>query len=128
MKTILVVDDEYAVVEALRALLEDEGYAVDTAANGEEALAAIDGGSEADLVLLDVMMPRLDGRGVLRAIHAHPTRHALPVIMMSAAVDPLPPEELRHAVFMAKPFEMPRLLRTIERLLRQRERVTEPWD
>lgn len=128
MKTILVVDDEHAVVEALRALLEDEGYAVTTAANGEEALTAIDDGSEADLVLLDVMMPRLDGRGVLRAIHAHPTRRALPVIMMSAAVDPLPPEELGGAVFLAKPFEMPRLLRTIERLLRQAPRVADPCE
>ncbi|MFT3766824.1 MAG: response regulator [Minicystis sp.] len=121
MKTILVVDDEYAVVEALRALLEDEGYAVTTAANGEEALSALDSGSEPDSMLLDVMMPRLDGRAVLRAIQANPTWRALPVIMMSAATHPLPPEELGDAVFLPKPFELTRLVRTIEKLLKKRE-------
>jgi CheY-like chemotaxis protein len=121
MKTILVVDDEYAVVEALRALLEDEGYAVTTAANGQEALEALDSGPSPDLLILDVMMPRLDGRQVLRALRAHPELHALPVIVMSAAAQPLAPEELGGAVFLAKPFELTRLLRTIEAQLRGRE-------
>jgi CheY-like chemotaxis protein len=119
MKTILVADDEYAVVEALRALLEDEGYAVTTAANGQEALEALDSGPSPDLLLLDVMMPRLDGRQVLRELRARPDRRALPVIMMSAASQPLSPEELGDAVFLSKPFDLKRLLRTIEALLRE---------
>jgi CheY-like chemotaxis protein len=121
MKTILVVDDEYAVVEALSALLEDEGYAVATAANGEEALHALDDGLAPDLVLLDVMMPRMDGREVLRALRADPARRALPVIVMSAASQPLPPEQLGDAVFLPKPFDLKRLLGTIEALLRRRD-------
>src|SRR5690242_13837415 len=99
MKTILVVDDEYAMVEALSALLADEGYRVVAAANGEEALARL-ADSSPDLVLLDVMMPRLDGREVLRTMRAEPAFARVAVIMMSAAARPLGKDELGDAVFL----------------------------
>jgi CheY-like chemotaxis protein len=114
MKTILVVDDEYAVVEALAALLEDEGYNVATAANGEEALAVLAGGLSPDLILLDVMMPRMDGRALLGALRRDPIRRAVPLIVMSAALSPLSPAELGDAVFLPKPFDLRRLLAAIE--------------
>jgi CheY-like chemotaxis protein len=118
MKTILVVDDELAVVEALAALFEDRGYAVATAADGVEAIAALDGGLTPDLILLDVMMPRQDGREVLRALRAHPGWSAVPVIMMSAAPSPFAPAELGEAAFLLKPFDLNRLLSTVEVRLR----------
>jgi CheY-like chemotaxis protein len=117
MKTILVVDDEFAMVEALSALLEDEGYHVVTAANGEEALAFLRAGSLPDLVLLDVMMPRLDGRDVLRRMQEDPELRALPVILMSAAAHPLEEARLGSAVFLHKPFDLSALFRTIAALL-----------
>jgi CheY-like chemotaxis protein len=121
MSTILVVDDEYAIVEALSALLEDEGYRVLTAANGEEALGRIEDGLAPDLILLDVMMPRLDGREVLRWLRSDPGRSRIPVVMMSAASQPLPREQLGDAVFLHKPFDLALLLRTIDALLRPKD-------
>jgi CheY-like chemotaxis protein len=117
MKTILVVDDEFAMVEALSALLEDEGYHVVTAANGEEALACLREGPHPDLVLLDVMMPRLDGRDVLRRMQEDTSLKDIPVILMSAAAHPLDQARLGHAVFLHKPFDIAALFRTIASLL-----------
>jgi CheY-like chemotaxis protein len=116
MKTILLADDEYAIVEALTALLLDEGYRVVAAANGEEALARL-GESMPDLVILDVMMPRLDGREVLRRMRETPAWAQIPVIVMSAAARPLTPAQLGDAVFLRKPFDVSRLLGAIGALL-----------
>jgi CheY-like chemotaxis protein len=117
MKTILVVDDEFAMVEALSALLEDEGYHVVTAANGEEALACLRDGAHPDLVLLDVMMPRLDGRDVLRRMQEDAALRSIPVILMSAAAHPLEQARLGNAVFLHKPFDLAALFRTIAAML-----------
>jgi CheY-like chemotaxis protein len=117
MKTILVVDDEFAMVEALSALLEDEGYHVVTAADGEEALSFLREGARPDLVLLDVMMPRLDGRDVLRRMQEDPALNGIPVILMSAAAHPLELARLGSAVFLHKPFDIYVLFRTVAALL-----------
>ncbi|HVY46499.1 MAG TPA: response regulator [Minicystis sp.] len=116
MKTILVADDEYAIVEALSALLTDEGYNVVTAANGEEALARI-ADARPDVVLLDVMMPGIDGRGVLSRMRDDTATAAIPVIVMSAAARPLSPAQLGGAIFLRKPFDLAVLLRAIAKLV-----------
>jgi CheY-like chemotaxis protein len=116
MKTILLADDEYAIVEALTALLLDEGYRVVAAANGEEAIARL-GEALPDLAILDVMMPRLDGREVLKQMRANPAWAKVPVIVMSAAARPLAPAELGDAVFLRKPFDVSALLKAIRTLL-----------
>ncbi len=119
MKTILLADDEYAIVEALTALLLDEGYGVVTAGNGEEALARLREVTP-DLVILDVMMPRLDGREVLRLMRATPAWAKIPVIVMSAAARPLTPAQLGDAVFLRKPFDVSVLLKAIRSRLDHR--------
>ena len=116
MKTLLVADDEYAIVEALTALLEDEGYRVVTAANGEEALARL-AELTPDLLLLDVMMPLLDGREVLRVMRENAAWATIPVIVMSAAARPMSPAQLGTATFLRKPFDLSVLLGLIERRL-----------
>ena len=67
----LVVDDDPMVVDLVRQLLEDEACEVDAAADGEEALAAI-ARHPPDVILLDLLMPRLDGFGVLEQLRAEP--------------------------------------------------------
>lgn len=114
MSKILVADDEPTLLGLITAALMDEGYTVIAARDGREAveLAATEG---PDLVLLDVMMPRLNGREALREIQAHPTVGSVPVVLMSAGV---PSVQLPSDVpFLAKPFDLDRLLSLIEGLL-----------
>jgi diguanylate cyclase (GGDEF)-like protein len=80
---ILVVDDHEDNVELLRARLEARGYRIDTATDGQEALDAVAAGAP-DLILLDVMMPRIDGIEVARRIKGNPNLPFIPIIMQTA--------------------------------------------
>ncbi len=82
-RRILLVDDNHDMRAYVRRLLEGQGYVVDAAADGEDALAEARI-SAPDLVLTDVMMPRLDGFGLLRAIRSDPALAGVPVILLSA--------------------------------------------
>lgn len=85
-KHILVVDDEPRMVRFVRMNLELEGYVISTAANGTEALAKVRD-ELPDLVLLDVMMPEMDGYQVCAALKADPLLRAIPVIFITALSD-----------------------------------------
>ena len=110
--TVLVVDDDEGNRDLLGRRLAREGYAVRTARDGAEALAAVVSGP-VDLVLLDVMMPGIDGYEVLRRLKAEPGTRDVPVLMISA-LDELGSVvrciELGAEDYLAKPFE-PVLLR-----------------
>jgi DNA-binding response OmpR family regulator len=114
VKTILVVDDEDAVLDALSVLLEDEGYRVLTAEDGEAALARI-AEERPHVVLLDVMMPKLDGHEVLRAMRATPELARLPVLLMSAAHGSQ--ARVEGVPFLRKPFDIAELLERIQEAL-----------
>ena len=83
MATVLVVEDEFGIADVLETILTDKGYRVLTACNGQQGLARL-AEEKPDLILLDFMMPILNGAGVLRAMTAEPAYHRIPVIMMSA--------------------------------------------
>lgn len=111
MKRLLIVDDEVAIVEALQDVLLGEGYEVDTAFNGAEGLQRMHQ-QPPDLVLLDMMMPVMDGRELLHRMRQEPSLQAIPVIVMSAGR--ISEEERRlSSRFLAKPFELDVLLATI---------------
>jgi len=120
--TILVVDDERAIRDTLRDLLQDEGYQVETAASGEAALALFvpESPPPADAVLLDIWLPNLDGIEVLKAVkQAHP---ALPVIMLSghANIETAVTATKSGAYhFIEKPFSTDNLLLTLSHALRE---------
>ena len=118
MKTILVVDDEYFLVETLSALLETEGYRVVSAANGKNGLAQLVK-EHPDMVLTDFMMPVADGLELIRGLHALPDFRSLPVVMMSASPEcvALPARPIRVSAFLSKPFGADELLPIIERLI-----------
>ena len=80
---VLVVDDEPNIVMSLRFLMEREGFEVEVAPTGEAALAALDR-APADMVLLDVMMPELDGFEVCQRIRDNPAWQRTKVIMLTA--------------------------------------------
>lgn len=83
MAKILVVDDEKDVVELLKFLLEKDGYTVITAFNGREALE-VAGQTKPDLVLLDVMMPEMDGYTVQTKLLDNPATRSIPIIILTA--------------------------------------------
>jgi len=87
MQTILLVDDEYSIVEVLTHLLEEEGYTVVTAANGRDGL---DRASEKvpDLVITDLMMPIMDGDELLRELRKSAALRKVPVILITSAPAP----------------------------------------
>ena len=97
MQTILVIDDELGAIEVLVAALEDEGYRVLSAANGRHGLESL-AVNPVDLVIVDFMMPLLDGAAMCTAMKANPALAHLPIIMMSAVS-----EQLVHKVLPAPP-------------------------
>jgi CheY-like chemotaxis protein len=113
MGPILIVDDEFGIVEALVDFLQDEGYRTATALNGGQALERMREERPA-LVLLDYMLPVMNGHAVLEAMKAAPDLKDVPVVLMSAS----PPKSWRHlpaTEFLPKPFGLAQL---IEILLR----------
>lgn len=116
MKTILVIDDEFAIADVLEDLLSDEGYRVLVARDGKEGMACL-AETRPDLVLVDLMMPIMDGREVLRQIRANPDLVGLPVVMMSAACNPATRDSLDTEGFLEKPFNVNVLLALIERVI-----------
>lgn len=116
---LLIVDDEEPVVEVLSDYFTGQGYEVQTARNGTEALAAVRR-ARPDLVLLDVRMPGIDGVEVLRRLRALDGR--LPVIMVTANEDvALARETLKLGAFdyVPKPFDFAQLDRTVAAALAQ---------
>ncbi|HSU05962.1 MAG TPA: response regulator [Acetobacteraceae bacterium] len=117
MPTVLIVDDEISILEVLEDVLLDAGFVVVTAMNGREGLERLNE-TMPDLVLLDLMMPVMDGPGMLRGMATNPAYRDIPVVMMSS----LPRESVAaasdgFAAFLRKPFRIEVLVQTIRRVL-----------
>jgi DNA-binding response OmpR family regulator len=82
-KKILIADDEPNIVVSLEFLMKQKGYAVKIVTNGEDALAAV-GDFAPDLILLDVMMPRMSGYDVCQKVRENPAWSGIRIIMLSA--------------------------------------------
>lgn len=108
----LIVDDEVVIAEAVAAVLQDEGYRVATAPNGKEGLARA-AEMKPDLVLVDMMMPVMDGEEMCRRLQENPATRGIPVVVMSAVHRSLRELPFRHAAFLPKPFDLDTLLDTI---------------
>jgi two-component system, OmpR family, alkaline phosphatase synthesis response regulator PhoP len=122
-KRILVVDDEIYIVHILEFTLTMEGYEVLTAADGEEALCKIEEGRP-DLVVVDIMMPKLDGYEVCRRIRQDEEFRDLPVIFLSAKGRPIDRQmglEVGADDYIVKPFSPRRLVEKIRELLDRQE-------
>lgn len=118
---VLVVDDNDGIRGYLANLLELQGYRVDTAEDGRRALALIQGGADPDVVLLDVMMPGIDGLETLRRIRDFDPK--IPVVMLSVvgkATTIVEAMRLGAANYLNKPFEEEELEVTLEKILEAR--------
>lgn len=117
MPTILIVEDEFGIAEILEAVLTDAGHAVQIAVNGRQGLA-LSADLKPDLVLLDFMMPVMDGPAMLRAMAAEPARASIPVIMMSALPEAAVAERCSgYVAFLQKPFTLQAVLDAVARAL-----------
>src|SRR5207248_11134796 len=115
MATILVVDDDRSIVELLVEFLQEEGYHVVTAGNGEEGFARL-AVARPSVVLCDVMMPVLDGREMCRRMQAHPDYRSIPVVLMSALGKAVNYPGCNYAALLAKPLDLDEVFQTVARL------------
>ena len=125
---ILVVDDSPFILELVKDILVREGYDVDRAMNGHEAMQAI-GESPPDLVLLDIIMPEMSGYQVCRLIRSDDRLKALPVVMMTAKdtqKDRFWGLEVGADAYITKPIEEQSLLETIGSLLKEKREPIKP--
>ena len=121
MATILVVDDEEPILELLRFNLEKEGYQVCVAKDGQEALERV-AKEQPDLLVLDVMLPGMDGLEVCRILRSNPKFQQIPIIMLTAKgeeIDTVLGLELGADDYMTKPFSPRELLARIKARLRR---------
>jgi CheY-like chemotaxis protein len=112
-RRILVVEDDVRNVFALSRVLEPRGAKIEIARNGREALAALERDSDVDLVLMDLMMPEMDGLTAIREIRAQDAYKRVPIIALTAKAMPDDRDQALSAGandYMAKPFEVDRLL------------------
>jgi CheY-like chemotaxis protein len=121
-RRVLLVDDDVDLRESLAEALEEEGYRVLRAANGQEALGLLRSEAPPHVILLDLLMPVMNGWQFCEAKRRDPALVAIPVVALSAAVsrDPASPYFIDVEDFVAKPVALPALVEKIAGLLRGR--------
>jgi two-component system alkaline phosphatase synthesis response regulator PhoP len=122
-KKILAVDDERHIVRLVQVNLEREGYKVVTAFDGKEALEKVDS-ENPDLVVLDVMMPYMDGFEVLQTLRKNPSTRELPVIMLTAKAqdaDVFRGWQSGVDCYLTKPFNPKELITFVKRIFKSLE-------
>ena len=118
MITVLIVEDEFAIADLLELVLTDEGYRVLTAANGQQGLQRLAEGPRPDLVISDLMMPVLDGAGMLRVMRQAELQRDIPCIVMSSMPEANVQERVeRYAAFVRKPFRLAAMVQLVATIL-----------
>src|SRR5262245_18002778 len=125
--TVLVVDDEPSMLRYMQTLLETDNYRVETASNGPDALRRLESGTQPDLVLLDLLMPQMDGLQTLQ--RARQMRPNCKVVMLSCVSDTKKVVEairLGAQDYITKPFHKSDLDTVLKRILPVAAAVAEP--
>jgi two-component system alkaline phosphatase synthesis response regulator PhoP/two-component system response regulator VicR len=120
---ILVVDDEPHIVRLVQVNLEKAGYTVTTASNGREALDAV-ASEQPDLVVLDVMMPEMDGMETLKRLKGNPETDGIPVILLTAKAqdaDVFEGWKSGADLYLTKPFNPSELLLFVQRIFKSKD-------
>ena len=128
LRPILVVDDDAKIVRLVRTYLERDGFSVVTAADGPGALDAIET-HEPALVVLDLMLPELDGRAVVRAVRGDDAAAATPILIISArgsTLDRIAGLEDGADDYLPKPFSPAELVLRVKSILRRSATSTAP--
>ena len=124
---VLVVEDNPEVREAIVDLLDDSGYQTSTAANGREAIDRLLAGERPNVILLDLMMPVMDGFQFRAAQRAEPELMNIPIVVLSAHINACRVAQvLGAAAGLQKPFKMTELVETLDRVCGPRPPRDEP--
>lgn len=122
--SVLVVEDDIDLRESLEEILEQEGFEVRTASCGTSALSALSGADRPDLLVLDLMLPGVDGFQVRREMQADPALRHIPVIVTTAVPQANRMHEaLQASAYLEKPFDLETLF-TLARNLTETRKVT----
>jgi two-component system, chemotaxis family, chemotaxis protein CheY len=125
-KQILIVDDSSAIRKMVTMTLHFKGYEVTAAENGEDALTKLEGGSF-DLAIFDIIMPKLDGFGLIEKMKDKGHWDKFPVLMLSTEgmdSNRKRATDLGVTYFLAKPFQPPELLSKIEEVLNEGSKMS----
>lgn len=129
--TILIVDDEENMIHLLKVIFESVDYEVLSALSGREALEILSG-TTPDVILLDIMMPEMDGWEVFRRMREDPSIPEIPVVILTAKKDEIDrqmgTELLRVSGYVTKPFVRKELVDKVARVIEGNEPVTQPDD
>ena len=116
MKTILIVEDEWAIADWLEVLLSENAFNVLTAGNGREALDIL-ARETPHLVITDFMMPFLDGAGLIAAMRDDPKLKDVPIVVMTSLIEDALRERARgYRAYLRKPFREAELMRVISEI------------
>lgn len=124
---ILIVDDEEDILELVKFNLNKEGYKTMSATTGEQALDIAEK-NQTDLIILDLMLPGIDGLEVTRIIRNNPELHTIPIVMLTAKGDEsdiITGLELGANDYMSKPFSPKELIARIRNIFRRRQKLLE---
>jgi CheY-like chemotaxis protein len=119
-KTVLIVDDDQYNTQTLEVLFHSGGFRTVSANQGKQALRLIDSMTDLDIVMLDLQMPNMDGFEVMERIRKNPKNDLLPVIILSANINPIVTERLRPfnvAGFIEKPFDIDDLINNVNSVI-----------
>lgn len=124
MKKIIVVDDEKTTVELLITVLENEGYQVSGAYNGLDCLEKIKKEGIPDLIILDIMMPEMNGWDAAATIKINPKYKDIPIIFLTAKSDTASKNmgRITAEYYIEKPFEVSNLVERIDEVLSQKKK------
>ncbi len=124
MKKIIVVDDEKTTVELLTTVLENEGYDVTGAYNGADCLEKIKKEGMPDLIILDIMMPEMNGWDTAANIKINPKLKDIPIIFLTAKSDNVSKNmgRITAEFYIEKPFEISNLIERIDEVLSQKKK------
>ena len=115
MKSILVLEDNALLADLIAEVLQDEGYDVEVAEDGYDGLQKLQG-TRPDLVITDLMMPRVSGEEFCNTIQADPRFNSIPVLLMTAREEHVLKVKCKYDAFLAKPFDLYHLLGLVKKL------------
>ena len=114
MRTVLIVEDEWAIADWLEVLMSENAFNVLVASNGREALDILHRGETPDLVLTDFMMPFVDGAGLIAAMRQNDKHRDIPVVVMTSLLEPVVRERAGPTRgYLRKPFREADLMKLI---------------